>query len=1037
MHTAGIFSDMTVDGPETGTLVVVIDRAKNLPNRRKMGKQDPYCAARLGKEAKKTETDKRGGQTPKWDQEMRFTVHDSPDYHNLKVSVFNDDKKTELIGETWVNLDGVLVPGGGQSDTWHNLNCKGKYAGEIRIELTYYDTRPKVEKALAEKRRESARPSGADGQSPSVSGPRESTPVKRRPLPSNPTSASPSPAAAPEHRGISAPQSGHRSYHTPPRQQSTPNRPNEYTPTHQRRSHYHEQQSQSVERRRPVPEASPLNPKASSSTHNTPQHQTRARSNYYDAYSPANNYQSPNGDPERDENAQEEGPDPSMEYPAPKPYTVQPIELPSQNPREPSNRTSMFPQSDFQSNTDAPYVAQSRSSYMDLPHSQSAPIVPSYQTLVEPGVDGRNRYQNRSEDFNHGHAPQQLEDYRQTTEPYRDLSPAHHVEPLRAIQYYDQSHDSGHNQLPPQSNYYQEPNGYPEPHHPYDPYESHGRPTSAMQPTVEDEDDIPPPPPAHRSSAPTVAQYESQHPPPNYQQDIPAPLNLSRYREDPCRAMYESPSQSYKDVNDYNPPSLSTKCRNTHPLPSMSPIIPQPQSRPESRDAMIPSPLRHESYPMPTSLVAGYNSSNPDEHSRRLQQDNRISVRGDPRNSPSYQPAPSYETPPHQRHLSQSEYQTPPTYETPPRPRPLSHRESVQPADSPSHYPHSSPQEPQQMPYQDPAPIIKPRAVSPADVHNPIDNRMSRGPARSTPTRKSVSPRPPPSDTDSGERRLSGTPFSPDSFDALNPAVRNSNLSGNGSNYASSIHSMNSPHSTHGFEHSDERRSSNVELNEKGQVVTFNGRVIDASDHLPVDSWAPEPERKTPQKERPARERPELNGARDLEAAMKRERERKERDRIRNAVNGMGAGTAASPVPSTALTLRRHDVSPAAAAAMGTEHESPTAASRNRLQKRDRRPVAAAAVPLHSPGPSHIPSPNSNVLRERENLGKYGGSPGYGVPRTRMLTAPPPPVPAKIPVEAGDGLAAEDLTALSLELRSIDIGSGGGGRRAVGRRRGY
>jgi len=66
MHTAGIYSDMTVDGPEIGTLVVVFDRAKNLPNRKTMGKQDPYCAARLGKEAKKTETDKRGGQTPKW-----------------------------------------------------------------------------------------------------------------------------------------------------------------------------------------------------------------------------------------------------------------------------------------------------------------------------------------------------------------------------------------------------------------------------------------------------------------------------------------------------------------------------------------------------------------------------------------------------------------------------------------------------------------------------------------------------------------------------------------------------------------------------------------------------------------------------------------------------------------------------------------------------------------------------------------------------------------------------------------------------------
>jgi hypothetical protein len=65
-HTAGIYSDMSIDGPEIGTLVMVVDRAKNLPNRKTIGKQNPYCAARLGKEAKKTNTDLRGGQTPKW-----------------------------------------------------------------------------------------------------------------------------------------------------------------------------------------------------------------------------------------------------------------------------------------------------------------------------------------------------------------------------------------------------------------------------------------------------------------------------------------------------------------------------------------------------------------------------------------------------------------------------------------------------------------------------------------------------------------------------------------------------------------------------------------------------------------------------------------------------------------------------------------------------------------------------------------------------------------------------------------------------------
>jgi hypothetical protein len=87
------------------------------------------------------------------DQELRFTVHDSPDYYQLKVSVFNDDKKTDLIGETWIPLEMVVVPGGGQNDLWHNLQCKGRYAGEIRIELTYYDTRPREEKPV-DKRRE-------------------------------------------------------------------------------------------------------------------------------------------------------------------------------------------------------------------------------------------------------------------------------------------------------------------------------------------------------------------------------------------------------------------------------------------------------------------------------------------------------------------------------------------------------------------------------------------------------------------------------------------------------------------------------------------------------------------------------------------------------------------------------------------------------------------------------------------------------------------------------------------------------------------
>lgn len=212
-HTSGLFADMTVDGPEIGTLVLIVDRAKNLPNRKTMGKQNPYCAARLGKEAKKTETDKRGGQTPRWDQELRFTVHDSPDYHTLKISIFSEDKRTDLIGEAWISLKEILNPGGGKADLWQGLNYKGKYAGELRIELTYYDTRPKPESAAESVAgEEDLRQSVGNG----------SARVKRRPLPSNPNSGHVTPDTIPQPGLPGRAKHGPREIRAPPRANSMP-----------------------------------------------------------------------------------------------------------------------------------------------------------------------------------------------------------------------------------------------------------------------------------------------------------------------------------------------------------------------------------------------------------------------------------------------------------------------------------------------------------------------------------------------------------------------------------------------------------------------------------------------------------------------------------------------------------------------------------------------------------------------------------------------------------------------------------------------
>lgn len=244
-----------------------------------------------------------------------------------------------------------------------------------------------------------------------------------------------------------------------------------------------------------------------------------------------------------------------------------------------------------------------------------------------------------------------------------------------------------------------------------------------------------------------------------------------------------------------------------------------------------------------------------------------------------------------------------------------------------------------------------------------------------------------------------------------------------------------------------------MEYNDKGQIVTFSGRVIDASDHLPVDSWAPEPERKETKKVHPPRERAGLNGARDLEAAKAREdkyrRERIERERIRNAASASFGSTES---PSNALVSTRQqrsysrdnrDNSPAfrddssvnaGAMVLASQHrqyDSYDSVGRNRLQKQ--RPESSfhsgsRASPSHNPGPTH-------VLRERENVGGYGSSPSYD--RSSRQSISGPPIPAKIPMDNGYGHQSEDMMALSMELQSIDIGPGSAGRSRGTTRRTY
>ncbi|KAF1849011.1 uncharacterized protein K460DRAFT_375745 [Cucurbitaria berberidis CBS 394.84] len=952
-HTAGIFSDMTVDGPVIGTLVVIMDRARNLPNKRTMGKQDPYCAARLGKEAKKTKTDKRGGQTPKWDQELRFTVHDSPDYQRLKVSVFNDDKKTELIGETWANLEAVITPGGGQSDDWHGLTCKGKYAGEIRIESTYYDTRPKAEKPAPEKRRESLRP---DGQGAAVGGPRESTPVKRRPLPTDPTGASPSPVNTPEHRGLRGVRAGPRELGSPRHQQQ-----NEQTL---------QQKSQpDTPSRRPVPDASPLNG-TPMSNQNTPQRPPMPQNAYSTPPNPRSS--NPRVDLTREESF-------DMSYAAPKPYQLQAIDPLPQQVRDPGLRT--MSQDEFRATRG---ISQQPPPPAEPIHSHSAPMVPTQHSYEQEAQQEHYDYQDNG--YTNDRSPSYPQD------PYQD--PAYQVAPLRTIQ----SRDYIQEQISSSELYYQ--NRYIEapPQHDL----GSARRRSAMQPMVEDEgsamqpmvvdEDLPPPPPVHRRNASTLPHPQQQEPP-SYVNETPAPLNFSRYREEAGQIGYDAPLQSYGSI-DYGRPQPSER-RMT--LPRSAELS---SSRPVSRDTMAPSPLRQETSALPLSLVPGLNPA-------RQERDSMV-----------YQAPPAYETPPRLRHYSEpAEYRAITEYETPVQSQELVHHQSFPSANSPYDYPHDPPEQPRRTsPFYDPTPLVKPRATSPGVSPgaspryspNPASERTARGPVRSMPTRKSVSPRPPPPTEDYGERRMSGVAFNPDSYDVYNPRASTSPAPGVSE---------------------DERPGSRMEYNDKGQIVTFSGRVVDASDHLPIDNWAPEPTPKGTVKEKTVRSRAQLNGSRDLEAARQREeryqRERVERDRLRRAAS------TTFDLPSSALVTARHDFSAHTSSANSSalvladyDATQPGSADRSRLQQRthQQRPMSS-----YDSSPS-LPMSDTHILRERPVPNSYGSSPGYERGGGGGYGGRAPPIPAKIPLETGRPVQNEDM-ALSLELQSIDIGPGSGGRR--------
>lgn len=113
---------------------------KHLPNKRHIGKQDPYCAISHNGEKRKTKPIKRGGQHPEWDEEVRFPLYEETEEpvrkvdgdgtppppppkddkllrkikggKTMRLSCYADDpRQPDLIGEAMVDLTEVLTKG--------------------------------------------------------------------------------------------------------------------------------------------------------------------------------------------------------------------------------------------------------------------------------------------------------------------------------------------------------------------------------------------------------------------------------------------------------------------------------------------------------------------------------------------------------------------------------------------------------------------------------------------------------------------------------------------------------------------------------------------------------------------------------------------------------------------------------------------------------------------------------------------------------------------------------------------------------------
>jgi hypothetical protein len=693
------------------------------------------------------------------DSELRFTVHESPDYFKLKVSVFNDDKKTDLIGETWVDLQNLIIPGGSQNDHWHPLQYRGKYAGEIRIEMTYYDTREQDEVLIGRRQEAADRVQGKIPSTPSsntgLSGPRQLKDVKRRPLPSGPPGAPARPA--PLEQTHSAPSL----HHPAPSRPIIPEHSNTIatapdTVSHVPRNSEPAYDASSYRAPSPVPppsrggydgadntqewDTSAVAPLRRQITHELPYTSNEVTDSTYDSRLLQQHQQHQQHQQQQLQHQQ-----------------LQQEQLQQQLQQEQLQREQLQREQLQREQLQREQLQREQLQREQLQREQLQQRLQQEQLRQEQLQQEQVQLRNHPE---YDQPPSR--DYRLTRQSQYETDPREEVP-------YHSTHHDHYAQI-------EQPRYNPDPM-PYGAMHAHGLPASDFMP----------------SSIGPVGD-------PRYHSHRVRPLQITAHGHD-YHPEYAGMQPRVEDEDDDGPPPPppAHRSRRSHsqlPSPKTSPqpyaaYVPQPNSR--SSVPHLPSSMSTSSHrdryqepssmgtspSMPASLVAGYEPQESSETAALERSALRRSTHWDDEMMISQPPAPV-------------------------------------PVPAPVHYD---------------APVY-PLRTSP----RPIEQRptSSRGgsvsPDVRAVTRKSVSPRPSSSDVGGG----SSIPFSPDSYISLNPNASHPPSRGPSPAYDTPSQARDAVI----------RGKTEPHRDVDHPIIGDDGREIDPSDHLPTDTWAPEPERK-------------------------------------------------------------------------------------------------------------------------------------------------------------------------------------------------